>query len=217
MRTEISKKFVSLLAVGFFAFPILVWGASDFKEPTVSDCVERAGFSEEKCSEMLEKMKDMGAGERGAIQPGGSKNGQNEPSGNFSRGEEQSQNVSKSDLGGGKMVRGERTERIRAEEEQRFSRMGERIEKIINFLESKGINVDELKENLETFADKADAVLGAIDDYISILKNAQDDDSAIEEKIKEARGKIHTLMEELKNFYQLTLKENLKSKLEELK
>ena len=27
------------------------------KEPTVDDCVERMGFSEEKCTEMIEKFK----------------------------------------------------------------------------------------------------------------------------------------------------------------
>ncbi len=216
MKPKLFKNFILLQVVGFFAFPIMVWGASDFKRPIVSDCVERTGFSEEKCSEMLEKMKDGDMKERGTMRPAGPNNGQGEPPGSFNGEEGRSQGIPKGSQGKDKIIQGEKVGRIRAEEEGRFSRMEERIEKIINFLESKDINIDELKENLEIFKNKADAVLSTIDDYISILEDAQNDDSVTTEDIKEARDKIHALIEELKTFYQSTLRDNLKSKLKEL-
>lgn len=177
-------------------------------EPTVEGCIEKTGFTEEKCEEMIEKMKNMKPGERGDKGRGGPQgNGENEPFPGDKR--EESASAVEMEI--------RMAERMKSGEENMFSRTKTRVEKIIEFLESKDIDVDTIEENLETFESKSDTLINAIDSYIAILEELQDDDAAeLSTEAKESRENIKDLLDDLRDFYKNTLRENIKTQIDKL-
>ena len=207
------------MGAGFY--PIFA-GASDFREPSVADCVERMGMSEEKCAEMIEKMKNMTSEEREAMKQRGPADGQNQPPKNFNENNKSLDNGKKpvarnENMSGSIEAQLKMAEQIKNEKEERFSRTEERIQAIIDFLKSKDINTDGLEENLAELKNKADAVVKAFDEYIVILKNNSASDDELQIEITAVRAKIRALSIDMADFYRSTLRENIRLKLEELK
>jgi hypothetical protein len=214
------KVIISILAVvmvaGFYPF---FAGASDFREPSVADCVERMGMSEAKCTEMMEKMKNMTSEDRDAMKQRGPADGQNQSPKNLGENKKTPDNSKGIMVKSGDSIEAQlkRAEQIKIEKEDKFSRTEERIQAIIDFLKSKTVDTSGLEENLGEFKNKAEAVAGAFEEYIVILKNNSISDDELQTEITVARAKIKTLSIELANFYRLTLRENIRLKLEELK
>jgi len=191
--------------------------AADSKplKPTVAECVEKTGFTEEKCTGMITEMKNKKPGEGGMRQggPGGpSKDGGNKPPMNEDS-SDNSSNVIEREL--------EMANRMKTREENRFSRTETRVEKIIEFLNSKDvedINTDDIKADLETFKNKTDAILNALDTYIGKLEDLQDDDATeLSNDVKEAKTNIKDLLDDLRDFYKNTLRVDIKEQLDLLR
>ena len=111
-------------------------------------------------------------------------------------------------------------EKMLARRENDFSRVEERLEKLIDFLGSKDIDTGALETDLETFQSKTDAILESIQSYLNILEELQENGSGTEEltndDAKEAREEIKSLVADLKDFYQNTLKADISTAKEAL-
>jgi hypothetical protein len=182
-------------------------------EPTVEDCVEKFDKTEDECEEMIENMKNRKPGEKGMKQggPGGlSENGENRPS--IDKDKENNSNIVDSEL--------VRMEKMKTEEEKRFSKTETRIEKIIEFLNSKdvdGIDTGKIEADLETFESKTDAILSAYDTYVGILNDLQDNDATeLSDEAKESKENIKNLMNDLRDFFKNTLRTDIKEQLDML-
>jgi hypothetical protein len=88
-------------------------------------------------------------------------------------------------------------------------KMEKRIEKIITFIASKGINTDEVENNFSTFKEKTDAVLLAIDAYISAL-------GASDDAITAAREDVKSATKTMTDYFNGTLRKSIESALAEL-
>ncbi|MFA6193293.1 MAG: hypothetical protein WC726_00315 [Parcubacteria group bacterium] len=223
MKIKVGKIFVSVLVLtlGLFSGSLVSRGASAPKEPTVDDCVERMGLSEEKCTEMIEKFKNMTPEERAKMRPQGSpEGGSGRPPGVSGEGE----------IGRPPMKEGaglgdtsnidaqiEKAKNARSAREERFSQMEEKMEKIVEYLKSHDVGTTEAENNISTFREKAADVLGAYETYIAALEDSRDDNSGkITDAAREAREKIRELSDDLKDFFRDTLLAKLRDQINQL-
>lgn len=181
--------------------------------PTVEGCVEKTGKTESECQEMMEKFKNMAPPEKGLrgkrSEGSVSKNGNN--SNELKLGEKKMRE--------GESLEGEleRAKRIKVEKEEQFKRVKTRIEKIIEFLNSKDADMEELENNLATFQEKVESVTNAYSDYIDAL--AQDinaGNTGLSDESKNKRTDLQNTLKDLFGFYRSTLRENIKIQLEKI-
>lgn len=133
--------------------------------PTVADCVERTGKTEDDCKEMILRFGRDSRPPEGAPQEG-------MPEGQNKGGKQQS-----GDDADRIETASERTARMRADRERRYVRMQERISKIITYLDEQGAETAAVKGYLETFKAKVTDILGAYDVYLAALKTYEGDGS----------------------------------------
>lgn len=208
MQLEKNKRTFSILGtIMAIAVPSAVFGSSpDPGKLTVEGCMEMSGQTKEQCSEMMDKMK---SGTFPAQKPTGSSSN---ASGNKSFGAQKEapvktdlSNSAKTDSTIGLLV--EKISRLKVEKEEQFNKIEERINRIIEFLDSKNVDCDQLKNDFKTFKEKADSVLNAFDSYVEDLKNnyANSNDALIQDD----RSHLESRMKELVAFYTDTLKNDL--------
>ena len=222
MKPEVNKIFVStlVLTLGIFSWPVASRGASAPKEPTVEDCVERTGLSEEKCSEMIEKFKNMTPEERAKMGPQGSRGGgAGRPPSAEREKEERPPMKESAELGDSVDIETqiERAEKAKSTREGKFSQMEERLEKILEYLKSQGIDISEAESNVNILKEKAANILSACDAYVAALEVSRDNNEGkLTDAAREAREKIRELSDDLRKFFRETLLPNLKSLIEKL-
>lgn len=213
---------ISVVALGMFFLPAVSRGANVPKEPTVEDCVERMGLSEEKCTAMIEKLKNMTPEERAKMRPQGSPgDGTGRPSG--VSGEDGNERPPIKE--GAVPVRDtadidtqiERAKRARSAKEERFSKMEGKMEKIVEYLKSQNVDTSEAKINTSTFKEKAANILSAYDAYIAALEDSRDNnDGKLTDVVQEARDKIRELSADLREFFRDTLLVKLRYQINQL-
>lgn len=222
MKFRTDKIFVSVLVLtaGIFFWPIVSWGANTPKEPTVADCVERMGFSEEKCTEMIEKFKNMTPEGRSKMRPQGSPGGETgRPPGANGEGEERPSMEEGAGLSDTVDIETqiERAKSARTAREEKFSQMKARMEKIVEYLTSQNVDTSETESNISTFKEKATNILSAYDAYIAALEDSRDNnDGKLTDAAREAHDKIRELSMDLKDFFRSTLFAGLRSQVEHL-
>lgn len=211
---------ISVVALGMFFLPAVSRGANAPKEPTVADCVERMGFSEEKCEEMIEKFKNTTPEDRAKMRPQGSPGaGTGRPPG--AKVEEGERPPMKESAGLGNSVdietQIERAEKAKSAREEKFSQMEERLEKILEYLKSQNIDISEAENNLNTLKEKAANILSAYDAYIATLEDSRDtNDGKLTDAAREEREKIKELSDDLKEFFRNTLLVKLRYQINQL-
>ena len=87
---------------------------------------------------------------------------------------------------------------------------------MIEFLQSKDVDTTEIEANLNTFKEKAETILSAIDTYIESLQNKETDTTTTVNNSKEEQEKVKTLTKELIGFYRDTLRKNIEEALNKL-
>lgn len=222
MKPKTNKIFVSalVLIVGIFSWPIVSQGANAPKEPTVEDCVERMGLSEEKCEEMIEKFKNMKPEDRAKMGPQGSQGGgAGRPS--SAKMEEGERPPIKEGAGQGNFVdietQIERAEKAKSTREEKFSQMEDRLKKIVEYLESQNVDTSEAESNISAFKEKTANILSAYDTYIAALEDSRDNnDGKLTDAAREAREKIKELSDDLRKFFRETLLPHLRTQIEQL-
>lgn len=105
-----------------------------------------------------------------------------------------------------------RAERMKTDKERQISGIEKRTEKLIDFLDSKDVDTDDIESNLSTFKDKADDLLDDIDKYIKLLK----DDDSDSDDVSDALSTVKSESKILAAYYRDTLKKSIDSALEEL-
>jgi len=223
MKLEANKIFVSalVLTLGIFSWPLVSRGADAPREPTVKNCVERTGFSEEKCTEMIKKFKNMTPEDRAKMRPQGSPGGgAGHPPG--AGGESEGGRPPVKEVAGLGDTADIETQIERAKSagsvrEEKFSQMKERMEKIVEYLKSQDVDTTEAESNIGTFKEKAASVLGAYNVYIAALEDSRDtNDGKLTDAAREAREKIRELSVDLRKFFRDTLLAGLRSQVEQL-
>lgn len=109
----------------------------------------------------------------------------------------------------------ERAKEMKKKKTEEISKIESRTGKLISFLKSEGLDEDTLEDiegYLDTFKEKADALLSEIDDYIGIL---EDDDSDDDDK-KSAMESVKTAGQEMMDYFNNTLRKNIKEALDSL-
>ncbi|OGI29115.1 MAG: hypothetical protein A2288_01175 [Candidatus Moranbacteria bacterium RIFOXYA12_FULL_44_15] len=203
-----------LTSLIFWAKAVQAENSGDRPVPTIEDCVEKTGRSKDECKEMMEKFK------RGLMRkdPGpGMKKNSNEREENKSFKESDGQRNKLGFAGAG--VKLEMTERMKEEKRESLGRIADRVEKIIEFLESENINTDEIESNLASFKSKIEDVMSAYDVYIEVLESGSEGESEmleISDEAKEAREKVRNLLAETLEFYRDTLREGIKAQIEKI-
>lgn len=211
---------ISVVALGMFFLPAVSHGANAPKEPTVKDCVERTGLSEEKCTEMIEKFKNTKPEEGAKMGPQGSRGGgAGRPPG--AKEEKGERTPMKEGAGLGDSVdietQIERAEKAKSAREEKFTQMEERLEKIMEYLKSQNIDTSEAGSNISAFKEKAVNILSACDTYIAALEDSRDNNEGrLTDAAREARDKIRELSDDLRKLFRETLLPNLKSQIEQL-
>jgi hypothetical protein len=213
---------ISVVALGMFFLPAVSRGANVPKEPTVDDCVERMGLSEEKCTEMIEKLKNMTPEERAKMRPQGFPgDGAGRPPGVSGESGSERLPIKKdavpardtADIN----MQIERTKSARSAREERFSQIEEKMEKIAEYLKSQNIDTSETESNINTFKEKTTDILSAYDAYIAALKDSWDNnDGKLTDAAREAREKIRELSVDLKEFFRDTLLAKLRYQIDQL-
>jgi len=214
--------FLIMPIIATIAMPTLLFASSVTNGPgnmTVDDCVSRTGKTKEQCSEMINKFKDMTDEERAKMTP--PQSGQMKMSGSSTSNENRGilKEGSKSNSPGAKndgLI--ERASRIKAEKESQFDQIEKRIAKIIEFLNSKNIESDQISNDFEIFKEKIVSVLTAFDVYIEALnedKNNSTDSSAASSQ--DARLQIESAMKNLADFYNTTLRNDLSLTIDKLR
>lgn len=117
------------------------------------------------------------------------------------------------DMGMGENGNLERVKQMKQERVKEIARIESRIEKVIDFLESEDVDVDEMEGYFETLQEKADTLLAAYDDYIDLLE----DDDASDDDLEEAREVVRTAGEDFKTYFSETLRVSIQDALDELK
>jgi hypothetical protein len=224
MKTNAGKIFVSalVLTLGIFSWPLVSQGANAPKDPTVEDCVERMGLSEEKCTEMIEKFKNMTSEERAKMRPQGlPERGLGRPLGAGGEGDESGRLPMRKGAGLSNVAdietQIEKAKNARSAREEKFSQMKERMEKIVEYLKAQDVGTTEAEKNISTFEEKAANVIGAYDTYIQALEDDRDNnDGEFTDAAREAREKIRELSTDLRKFFRDTLLAGLRSQVEQL-
>jgi hypothetical protein len=213
---------ISIVALGMFFLPAISRGANVPKEPTVEDCVERMGLSEEKCTAMIEKLKNMTLEERAKMRPQGS------PGGGAGRppgvsGESGSERLPIKEVAVPAKdtadidTQIERAKRARSAKEERFSKMERKMEKIVEYLNSQNVDTSEAESNISTFKEKTANILSTHDAYITALEDSRDNNAGkLTDAAREASNKIRELSVDLKEFFRDTLLVKLRSQIDQL-
>ncbi|MFA5926450.1 MAG: hypothetical protein WC831_06030 [Parcubacteria group bacterium] len=216
---------LSVIVLGMFFLPAVSRGASAPKEPTVEDCVEHMGFSEEKCTEMIEKFKNTTPEDRAKMRPQGSSgDGAGRPPGS---GNNESARPSEgkppeernSDLGNTVEIETqiENTKSMKSAREEKFLQMEKRMEKIVEYLKSQNVDTSEAESNIITFKEKATNILSTYDAYIAALGDSRDNNGGkLTDAAREVREKIRELSSDLKEFFRNTLLVKLRSQIDQL-
>jgi hypothetical protein len=182
--------------------------------PTTAECVKKTGFTEEKCEGMMENFKNMKPGE-----------GHNRPT--ETQGSENNRPIKRESPNQKGIISQERlkneevgidiAKKIKAERKQDFSRIIERVEKIIEFLRSKNIDTAEAENDLSSFKEKVAIVSDEFDAYIAALENYSDDSTEVNKSVvSDCRERVREKIKITLNFYRTTLKENLKELIAEI-
>lgn len=103
-----------------------------------------------------------------------------------------------------------------ARETSNFEKLENRLEKLIEFLDSEDIDTSELESDLTTLKTKADDILSAIENYSDILESLEEDEGGLNDEAKETRDEVKNLLDDFKDFYQDVLKADIQEKLDEL-
>ena len=96
----------------------------------------------------------------------------------------------------------ERAQRMKREKTREIYRIESRTEKLIDFLKSKDVGVNDINGDYDTFKTNADALLADYDSYIALLKDSGSSDSdktAALDKIKSAGETMRVSFESLKS------------------
>lgn len=212
MKIRKSKLFLAIAAASIFIFPSVSLGTETREAPTIAGCIEKTGMSEEKCAEMITNFKNRKPpeGKMGGKNPGKPPMGKGLEN---IRGGSHPQNINTNNEDN----QIENAKKMKENREAKFNRTKERIQKLIDYIKSEGIDTSEIENNLSTFKEKADEILSAFDTYIQALENYKsdnsDDNSA---KIKDARENIRTLSEKLTAFYQSNIRETIKNLIDQV-
>jgi len=199
--------------------PLFVLGATNGPgNMTVDDCVSRTGQTKKQCSEMINKFKNMTDEERAKMTP--SQDGQMKIPGSSTSNENPS--ISKegsrsnsADANNDGLIK--KASRIKAEKESQFDQIEKRIAKIIEFLNSKNIESEQISNDFEIFKEKASLALTSFDAYIEALndgKNNSAESSAT--SLQDARSQIESAMKNLADFYSTVLRDDLSSAIDKL-
>jgi hypothetical protein len=199
--------------------PLFVFGATNGPgNMTVDDCVSRTGQTKEQCSEMINKFKNMTDEERAKMTP--PQSGQMKIPGSSTSNENPS--ISKEEpksnpAGANNDGLVEKASRMKAEKESQFDQIEKRIAKIIEFLNSKNIESDQISNDFETFKEKASAVLTAFDAYVEALNESKNNsaESSVT-SLQDFRSQIESAMKNLTDFYSTTLRNDLSLAIDKL-
>lgn len=221
MKLKADKILISvfILIAGMFFWPIASRGANAPKEPTVEDCVEHMGISEEKCIEMIEKFKNMTPEERAKIGPS---QGGGPPSAGGENGRSPMREPPKREndsLGGAVDIETqiENAKSMMSAEEEKFSQMEEKMGKIVEYLKSQNVDTSEAESSINTFKEKAANILSAYDAYIAALDDSRDNnDGKPTDAMQQARDKIRELSADLTDFFRDTILKSLRSQITQL-
>ena len=111
----------------------------------------------------------------------------------------------------------EKATAMKKREAAEISNIESRVEKIVAFLESEDIDTTEITENLETFKTKAETLLSAFDKYISALEADENDASdSTKLAVSNARAKLKSAKDALRDFYSSTLRTSINSAIEKI-
>jgi hypothetical protein len=212
MKKRKLKLFLVTAVASMIIFPSFSMGAETRGAPTVADCVEKTGKSDSECAEMINNFKNRRppGGEMGSRDSGRPPMGKNPEN---IRGGSHPQNINMTSIDN----RIENAQKMKDGRKERFVRIEERIQKLIDYIKSKGIDTAEIENNSATFKEKADEILSAFDTYIQALKNYKSDDSSDNSaKIRDARENIRTLSEKLAAFYRSSIRESIKTLIDQI-
>lgn len=221
---------LAILAIVAVFSPEILLGATAPTLPeeiTVENCVKRMGFTEEKCQEIVDKFNNMTDEEKAAMKSRRPENMQGRPDNMPPRGNSMDGKKPEGDgnkLGNDEIAEGNggvenqirKTQQMREQKANQFSKIEKRVEKMIEFLQSKDVDTTEIEANLNTFKEKAETILSAIDTYIESLQNKETDTATTVNNSKEEREKVKTLTKELIGFYRDTLRKNIEEALNKL-
>jgi len=104
---------------------------------------------------------------------------------------------------------------IKEKKETEIKKIKKRVEKIIDFLDDKGVDddlIEEISDNFETFKSDADNLLSKFDDYIDLLES---DDSDEDSKV-EAWKNIKNSGKELVEYFNENIRKNIKEAIDSL-
>ena len=218
---------VLLVALISFIAPLVALAATDMGTPTVEDCVSKTGQTKAQCEEMIDKFKNMSlsdaanmklpSGATGKQMSSGGATGQTSALKNGDATPvKQNDTVDTAQIASDINVKIERATKMLAEREQQFIQAESRVEKIIEFLESKSIDTTEIERNLDIFKTKVTAVLGAFDGHVQALNNSKTDTSeTASAAVQSTQVQIKTTITDLVSSYG-TLRNSLNAAIEKI-
>lgn len=209
---------VSLVALASFIAPLAALAATVMGAPTVEDCVSRTGQTKAQCTEIINKFKDMSPSDAKNMKPPSGATGKQMPGLKNGATPQALPNAAPdaTRVVGNIDAKIERAVRMRTEKERQFLQAESRIEKIIEFLKSKGIDTAEIESNLEIFKTKATAALSAFDAHAQALTGSKTDTSeTASAAIQSAQTQIKTTITDLVGSYS-TLRSSLSAAIEKI-
>lgn len=107
----------------------------------------------------------------------------------------------------------ERAQAMRTRRADEISRIETRVDRIVTFLNSKGVDTSTISSDLSTFKTKAQTVLDKTDAYIAVLNASGSSQS----DITTARDAIRTAGQDMRTYFQGTLRVAIKAAIDTLK
>lgn len=180
---------------------------------TVDDCMERTGKTTEECQAIVERFKSGDRGNWGRSRSDDRRNTGDTQSSQGMMGREENR------FDGGNQVRSlsDRVEQRRTMQQHMYESIENRIQKLLEYLDSKGIDTAKAKDLLATFTSKANDVLSRFGAYIQTLKTWEGDKSdANRSMVASAKSDLRTTLLDASQYYHQTLMPTLRSLIDSL-
>jgi hypothetical protein len=208
MKTKQNKMIVSAVFASFFWVAVFYQVVSAMslpsmdnlvKMPTVQDCVQTMGMTEAECQELVASFGGDISGD--VTEPQAEAQGQTAPlgGGNATIG-------AKPTLGSGKATSAN-FKNMKQKKERSLTEVETRIEKIIEFSQTKDADIEPLRGNLSVFREKQQAVSDEYDTLADYLANAEKNSLEVDQQIvNEHQATIKIKAQELIEFFRTTIK-----------
>jgi hypothetical protein len=208
-RKNIFLTLVLCFALGMAVHPS---ASHSFGIPSVSLCMEKTGLSEGECQEKMKSFGSMSTEQKMEM-----KNTLTEDKSKNKTDAVGLENSAIKTPNDAPVIKAkfEKVQGIRRDKKEQFSQAIEKIEKIIELLKSRNVDVAAIEKNMNLFKEKSSSLTGAYDGYSKMLEDGKCSESltACSMELKKERIRISELTSELVNFYHETLRESLSSEI----